>query len=148
MTQVDFYILPENAAQERFVCLMANKIWQKGHTIFLNTTSREIAESYNKLLWTYKDISFVPHEMADHDNIYDNSCPIIIGWDNNPPEQTEVLINLASNIPSHADKFARIIEIVSGDHDQKQQSRDKYRIYRDNEYDLKNHTIESNYDNI
>ncbi len=146
MPQVDFYVLPENTAQERFVCLITNKVWRKGNKVFINTASREAAETFDRLLWTYKDISFVPHEMADSDTSSD--CPIIIGWQDNAPDNSEVLINLAHNIPSYADKFARIVEIVAGDNADRHQSRNKYSDYRNRGYDLNNHSIEPGYDNI
>ncbi len=144
MPRVDFYVLPENSRQERFACLMTHKVWSKNIPIFINTASQEMAESFDNLLWTYHDISFIPHEILNFNDT--PGSPVTIGWQGNSPEQNDVLLNLAPDIPTNVDRFARIIEIVAGDGSMRQQARNKYREYRERGYDLHNHSIESDYD--
>ena len=143
MTRVDFYVLPDNSRQERFACMMTHKVWSKGKPLFINTASQEMAEAFDNLLWTYHDISFIPHELINTNEITES--PVIIGWQGKLPKQTEVLLNLAHDMPTNAERFARIIEIVAGDGSPRQQARDKYREYRKRGYDLHNHSIESDY---
>ena len=144
MTRVDFYVLPENSRQERFACMMTHKVWRKGKPLFINTATQESAEAFDNLLWTYHDISFIPHDLINTNET--GESPVIIGWQGNTPVQTEVLLNLAPDIPTNADRFARIIEIVAGESSLRQQARNKYREYRERGYELDNHTIESDYD--
>lgn len=145
MPRVDFYVLPENSPRERFTCFMTNKAWQQGHIIYIHTVSREVAQTLDDLLWTFKDISFVPHEIMGRGSICNE--PVIIGWQDTPPEQCQVMINLSQDVPTCAERFARIIEIVAGNNTDKQQARNRYRDYRDRGYELHNHTMESDYDN-
>ena len=71
---------------------------------------------------------------------------MVIGWQDQLPGNYEVLINLATDIPSAADRFARIVEIVAGDQWQRDQARNRYRRYRERGYELHNHTLESVHD--
>ena len=145
MSQVDFYILPENSRQERFACLMAHKIWRKGKPLFINAESKEAAESFDNLLWTYHDISFVPHELINSDPA--TVSPVIVGWQGETPENSmEVILNLAPDLPTSADRFARIVEIVAGDNTLRQQARKRYREYKNRGYELYDHNIESDHD--
>ena len=124
--------------------MITHKVWTTGQMLFINTDSREMAEQLDNLLWTYHDISFIPHDL-----LIDNKTkqsPVMIGWQKFFPQKNEVLLNLASEIPTEVERFARIIEIVSGDGSLRQLSRDKYRTYRDRGYELHNHSIESDYD--
>lgn len=145
MPRVDFYVLPENSPQERFACFMTHKAWQQGNTIYIHTVSRELAETLDDLLWTFKDISFIPHEIMGKKPVCNE--PVIIGWQDKPPEQYQVMINLTQDVPTCAEMFARIIEIVAGNNTDRQQARNRYRDYRDRGYELHNHTMNSDYDN-
>ena len=144
MTRVDFYVLPDNSRQERFACMMTHKVWSKGNLLFINTATQEMAEAFDNLLRTYHDISFIPHELINTNEATES--PVTIGWQGVLPKQTEVILNLAPEIPTNADRFARIIEIVAGDRSLRQQARNRYREYRERGYELHNHSIESDYD--
>ncbi|MGH8120476.1 MAG: DNA polymerase III subunit chi [Gammaproteobacteria bacterium] len=144
MPRVDFYVLPENSSAERFACTIANKAWQQGHTVYFETASREAAGVMDDLLWTFNDISFLPHVVAE-----DGGTPaerVVIGWQKRPPENYEVLINLTAEIPAAAEGFARIVEIVAGDQRQRDQARNRYRGYREQGYELHNHMLKSDHD--
>jgi len=125
--------------------MMTHKVWSKGKPLYINTASQEMAEAFDNLLWTYHDISFIPHGIINTKEITES--PVIIGWQGELPKQTEVLLNLAHDMPTNAEQFARIIEIVAGDGSPRQQARNKYREYRERGYELHNHSIESDYDN-
>ena len=146
MNRVDFYILPPNAVTDRFVCTIANKAWQNGNNIYIRTDDRETAVLLDNLLWTYNDISFLPHALSDGSDHGKN--PILIGWNEQFPEQYQVMINLAEDIPATTDKFTRIIEIVAGNNQDRQAARNRYRNYRDRGYELHDHMLEDNYDSI
>jgi len=144
MPRVDFYVLPENSSTERFACTIANKAWQQGHTVYVETATREDAGVIDDLLWTFNDISFLPHVVLDT-----AGTPVervVIGWHNGPPANYDVLINLTMDIPAAAERFARIVEIVAGDNRQKDQARKRYKSYRERGYELHNHTLDSDHD--
>jgi DNA polymerase-3 subunit chi len=144
MPRVDFYVLPENSSAERFACTIANKAWQQGHAVYIQTASREAAGTMDDLLWTFNDISFIPHVVTESDT--PPAERVVIGWQNQPPGNYEVLINLTAEIPSATDRFARIVEIVAGDSRQKDQARKRYKCYREQGYELHNHALEPGHD--
>ena len=144
MSRVDFYILPENSGRDRFACSIANKAWQSGNNVYIHTNSRETAISMDDLLWTYHDISFIPHTLAGPSEPSDT--PVIIGWQDQVPENFNVLINLTADIPAIAGRFARIVEIVAGSEEERAVARNRYRDYRDGGHELHDHTVKGDYD--
>ncbi|MDZ7735281.1 MAG: DNA polymerase III subunit chi [Gammaproteobacteria bacterium] len=135
MARVDFYILPEQGDQDRrrFACALTQKAWKAGNRVCLLVGDREQAGELDNLLWTFRDISFVPHALADSQEAA--TVPVIIGWEDSGDNRdstasAEVLINLAGRIPSATSKFDRIAEIVGGSAGERQSARDLYREYR------------------
>lgn len=141
MPRVDFYVLPETSPAERFACTIANKAWQQGHTVYIATLSREAAEVMDDLLWTFQDISFLPHALAQTD--VPPAEPVVIGWNGRLPGEYEVLINLTADIPDGVENFARIVEIVAGSHERRELARKRYRAYRARGYEMHDHTLEA-----
>lgn len=146
MPQVDFYVLTENSSRDYFVCLLAQKIWKQGNHIWINTASEAIAETLNELLWTFNDISFIPHALiSETSDAAIGDVPVIIGCgEEHITEHTPVVINLADDI-LQLNAIARIVEIVAGDETQRQKYRRRYAAYRERGYQLNKHTIESDY---
>lgn len=140
MPQVDFYILPENRSRERFICILINKIWQQGYSVYIHTGSKDAAQALDNLLWTYQDISFVPHTLSDMNQ--PNNEKICIDWHPEINTDYDIFINLADEIPQDMDKFARIVEIVAGNETDKKIAREHYRQFRNLGYELHNHTID------
>lgn len=144
MNRVDFYILPENSNPNRFVCSLVSKAWQGGNRIYIHTINREDAVMLDDLLWTYNDISFVPHSFVEQTK--EEQTSISIGWTGKLPDDQQVMVNLSENIPDFARKFERIVEIVAGDEEQRGKARQRYRDYRDQGYELHDHKIEGDYE--
>jgi DNA polymerase-3 subunit chi len=145
MAQVDFYILPENGKQEHFACALIHKAWKQGNNIFVNTRSESEAAAFDDLLWTFKDISFLPHCLAA--NNYTENSPIVISHDDQTnsqiPGHTSIMLNLTDQMPRDTNKLKRILEIVAGSESERQQARKRYAEYRDQGHELINHKIES-----
>lgn len=141
MSRVDFYILPDGTGIDRFACTMAAKAWSIGNRVHIHTPSEEMAKVLDNLLWTYRDISFVPHEIFDG-NINEET-PVTIGFGNSFPEQSQVMINLDFEIPDFASRFDRIVEIVGGNETNKQYARRRYRQYKDKDYETHDHKIDN-----
>lgn len=95
------------------------------------------AERLDELLWTYRDGSFVPHDLADNDS----DAPITIGYGESKVEPRDLLITLCDDIPSFADTFPRVAELVTSDDDCRSKSRQRYAIYRDQGHKIETHNI-------
>ena len=140
MPRVDFYILPEDQNIERFACRVTARAWADGNRVHLHTASEHMAGVMDDLLWTFRDISFVPHERYPADN---PETPVTIGYAGQHPPDVRLVINLDQAIPDFAREADRIIEIAGGDEDHRQQARQRYRQYRAADYEIHNHRIDA-----
>lgn len=146
MTRVDFYILQDQNPPEKFACAITGKIFRQGLKIHVHTDSREAAAALDDYMWTYRDISFLPHQLAD--NSEQAETPITIGWNGTAPGNDGVLVNLGVEIPEFAADFARIIEIVAAYDPLRSQARNRYRQYRERGYEMHNHDIDAKYADV
>lgn len=143
--QVDFYILQHQTRQQQeyFVCQLAQKAYLRNHQLYIHTQHQQHARQIDQRLWTFQDISFVPHQLYNENENKDEKIPpILIGYQDKPDNLDDILINLSSDIPSFVDQFKRLIEIVADDAAWKNIMRQHYRYYRDLNYQLTIHKIE------
>ena len=128
MAQVDFYVLDrvDEHARHTLACKLAEKAWRLENTIHIHTMSREDAERLDKLLWTFRDGSFVPHVLAGGDT----GAPVSIGYGSDVAEPRDLLITLCDDIPAFADSFPRVAELVSSEETCRARSRERYASYR------------------
>lgn len=141
MTQVDFYILQPGSRNNRYqlACRLAEKAYQQGRRVLLCVDNDEEARHMDRLLWTYRDQSFIPHGLLGKADPARN--PVLIGNRDEAGEEHDVLINLAREIPGYFSRFERVAECVDDDPESRAASRDRYRIYRDRGYPLNTHDI-------
>ncbi len=139
MAQVDFYVLDrvDEHARSTLACKLAEKAWRLENTIHIHTTTREDAERLDELLWTFRDGSFVPHELIGGDT----GAPVTIGFGEFAVAPRDLLITLCDEIPAFAESFPRIAELVSSDENSRAKSRRRYATYRDQGHKLTTHKI-------
>ncbi len=141
MTQVDFYILDQQASGDRFqlACRIAEKARRSGHRVLIHTVDASESQHLDTLLWTLWDQSFVPHGLLGRDEPTIN--PILIGDGGSDAEEHEVLINLAAEVPIFFSRFKRLVECVDHDTAVRSASRKRYQYYREHGYPLNTHDI-------
>lgn len=142
MARVDFYLLRQPGVEARFsfACRLAEKAYRLKHTVHLHTSSDSEADHLDKLLWTFRDGSFVPHEIASQRG---ENCraPVTIASGDGDVESCDLLINLCDEIPACAEAFPRVAELVSSDESSKKESRKRFSTYRDKGHDLDTHQV-------
>ena len=104
----------------------------------------EETKRMDELLWTFRDISFLPHCVAGAPDA--GVVSVVVGHDEAPPEEHEVLVNLAHPVPLFFSRFERVLEIVGPDDDAKTTARERFRFYKERGYPLESHNIDSNHD--
>ncbi|MES9956613.1 MAG: DNA polymerase III subunit chi [Sedimenticola sp.] len=141
MTQVDFYILDDQAGGDRYglACRLAEKAWQQGRRVYLHTNSPAESRHLDKMLWNFREGSFLPHALAEEADRSLN--PVLIGSSSDSGEEHDVLINLASEVPLFFAKFERVAELIDHDPQIKKEGRERFRYYRDRGYNLNTHNI-------
>lgn len=141
MTKVDFYILGDGSRQDRhrLACRVAEKAWQSGRRVFIHTASLEEARHMDDLLWTFRDQSFIPHDLLGQAD--PALTPVIVGYGTDSGGEHDVLINLAAEVPAFFSAFERVIEPLDDAPGIREAGRERYRFYRDRGYPLNNVNI-------
>ena len=124
----------------RFVCQLVEKAMQGGYDVYIHAASRDEAETLDTLLWTFRDISFLPHAAIDAAEDLEG-YPVIIGWAGETPPARRVFINLSGTAPADVAGCERIVEVVPSDPDARRQARARYKDYRDKGLELHSHNI-------
>lgn len=138
MTRVDFYSLPDHGNSGKTACVLIEKARQSGHTIHIRAASRADALQLDELLWTFRDISFIPHRLADEAG--ETTATVIIEWEGAQSSDTgDVLINLKAAMPAEAGRFNRIIELIPADAAGRQAARERFRLYREQGLEMHHH---------
>lgn len=141
MTRVDFYILQPEAADNRYTlaCRLAEKAWGQQHRVLISVTSDEELRHMDRLMWVWRERSFIPHGILGTADTRLN--PILISAGTDPADEHDVLINLRPEVPDYFSRFKRVAECVDKEETQKTTSRDRYRFYRDHGYPLNSHQV-------
>jgi DNA polymerase-3 subunit chi len=140
MTSIDFYF---NADDRLGVaCRLAGKALQQKKRVLIYAPQHELAEKIDRLLWTAKAVSFIPHCYA-HDPLA-ASTPVLIASgdvDASPTTACEVLLNLSPECPPFFERHERLLEVVARDDEDKLAGRARYAFYRDRGYAIRNHDL-------
>ncbi len=142
MSRVDFYILAGTGepSRHKFACRLAEKAYRLKNTVHIHTANRQQAEVLDELLWTFRDGSFVPHEMVGM-SARRASAPVTIGFEETGIADQDLLINLTDEIPEMAASFPRVAELVTSDEHSRQLSRKRFALYRELGAELETHNI-------
>ena len=63
---------------------LADKAFQRGHSIFINAADEAQAQHLDELLWSFRPASFLPHGLQGQEH----SERIAIGWGQEPMTTT------------------------------------------------------------
>jgi DNA polymerase III subunit chi len=142
MSQVDFYLLQSSDPFEKsqFLCRLLEKIHrQGGHQVYIHCSNEQETHALDELLWTFKDTSFIPH------NLYGEGpkqAPAIqFGFEIDPKSHRDVLINLDKTVPEFQSRFKRTLEIHSQLADQQALIQDHQAFYETQGHTIKTHAI-------
>jgi DNA polymerase-3 subunit chi len=144
VTQVDFYILDSDSddARLKLACKIVDKATQLDHHVYLHSTSDDEARKLDELLWTFAQDSFIPHLVVRSELGAPPLEPVLIGVNQPPgPGRWDVLVNLAADVPEFFSRYERVAEVVDANPARREQSRERYRFYRDRGYKLNTHQV-------
>ena len=138
--QIDFYILHSSgdAAVHGFACRLIEKIYKQGNRVFVLLDTLPDVQSFDQLLWTFSQGSFVPHVTENATDV--GEAPVVIGQ--RPSDaRAHVLVNLGQAAPEEAHQFPRVAEVIAQDDGSKAAGRARFRQYRERGFELKTHEI-------
>ena len=132
--QALFYNLQDDTQIDKSICQIASFYYKKKLKILIIGEDKLQIDILNDLLWTFEQISFIPHSFESE---YE-STPIVLCMIDNlqsilDKHKFDVLFNLSRN-KINLDTVARyFIEIVTSVEEQKLNARDKYTYYKENQ---------------
>lgn len=140
--RVDFYLLSSNKPDARALvaCRLLEKAYIKGHRVYVHCANQSDAEALDELLWTFRDDSFIPHNLQGEGP--EPPPPVQIGYEKEPRGFNDILLNMSTTVPLFYTKFKRIMEIVSPEESEKEQSRIRYKDYRSKSCNIHTHELE------
>lgn len=141
MTRVDFYLVGEDRAGQKglAICRLAHKAHELGHRVYILAEDLQQARELDRLLWTFTDLSFVPHALNSHG--VDMDLPVLIGDSEPPASFDDVLITLAAEVPACFQRFKRVAEVVGPAEEERQRARERFRFYRARGYSPGTHNL-------
>lgn len=139
--RVDFYLLTSDQPDARWLvaCRLIEKAYMRGHRVYVHCMNQHDAEFLDELLWTFRDDSFIPHNLQNEGP--EPPPPVQIGYDKEPRGFNDILLNMSATIPPFYSKFKRVMELVTNVESEKEQSRVHYKNYRAQGCDLHTHHI-------
>lgn len=141
MTRIDFYLLSAaGGGAVPAACRLCEKAVAAGHRLYILTGNGTTPEAVDGALWSFRQGSFVAHEMypgtAPEHPAQPPLPPILIGTQAPPDSHRDILVNLGSEVPDWFSSFERVLEVVPEDPALRAQSRERYRYYRERGYAL------------
>ncbi|MEK6788466.1 MAG: DNA polymerase III subunit chi [Pseudomonadota bacterium] len=140
--EITFYVLAADAplsARLTTACRLVDKAWQQNRKILLQAANRAEAEALDELLWAFKAEAFIPHHLVGDGPT--PPPPVRIGWEALPTDSRDILINLGADIPAGFERFQRVIEIVAGSSDEREQARGHWKEYKRLGYAVQAHEL-------
>lgn len=135
-TRVSFYVLagPEPGSRLGYACRLVEKAYKLQHRIHAHVPDVSTAKALDDLLWTFRQGSFVPHELLAAGG-KPPLAPVTIGASGTAaplePPAADLLINLANEVPDFFRRFPRVAEIVDGSPAGREAGRARHRFYRE-----------------
>jgi DNA polymerase III subunit chi len=133
MPRIDFYVLPEDAQEGPLptACRLCDKAVSSGKRVHVHVPDAQWAQDFDRLLWTFRQGSFIAHERAVPAADPAPLASVLIGAGEPHPAHQDVLLNLDTEVPAFFDRFERVLEIVHGDAENRNISRARFKFYRD-----------------
>jgi DNA polymerase-3 subunit chi len=138
-----FYILNKAEDLKISVCKIIKEYYKKKYKIFVSSHSNDLVNELNNLLWTFEQISFIPHCTTKN---YDKNSPILLSGKDSFPKiinlkEYDVWLNLDNEMEENYTDFEIILEIVSQNEEDRVLSRKRYLNYQKNNFEVKHEKL-------
>ena len=142
-TRVDFYIISDSNPQSENIvaCRLTEKALKQGYKILILGQDTKQLHELDEKLWTFKDDSFIPHEIVNADSFVHQQLNVALATDSSVNEKANLLINLSGQVPANLNRFERIAEIVPAKQQERHQSRARFKTYREKQCELQTHNL-------
>lgn len=137
MQQIDFHFNVGNRLL--YACRFVSKVWKMGKSIAVWSSDPVRLADFNRRLWAFDDLSFIPHAFAGAPDA--SEARVILAEDTAKLPDSDVLLLLDEQVPPGFEtlftRFDRIADIVSSIPEETAAARLRYKTYRSLQYPLK-----------
>ncbi|KNZ33160.1 MAG: DNA polymerase III subunit chi [Methylibium sp. NZG] len=141
MTEVSFHFnVPDRLL---YACRLLRKATRKGARVTVAAPPATL-EQLDRVLWTFDPIEFLPHLRVPPGGAVTprlRDTPVWLVETTADAGHHEVLLNLGSQPPIGFESFARVIEIVATDEQERSTGRDRWKHYAGRGYAIQRHEV-------
>lgn len=139
MTEVAFHFgAPDKLA---YACRLLRKAAATGARVVVVAEASQ-APALDQALWSLAPTAFLAHAGPQADaGLQSRSAVLLLTHKEPLPAGFGVLVNLADEVPSGFERFARLIEVVSQDEADRLQARARWKRYQQLGYDIVRHDL-------
>lgn len=139
MTEIAFHFnAPDKLA---YACRLLRKAVAGGAQVVVTGDEAQLRR-LDQLLWTFSPVDFVPHCLADAPAAVLRATPVVLAVDVQQAPHHRVLLNLSDEVPRGFERFERLIEVVTGDDDDRAGARERWRHYATRGFVIVRHDLE------
>jgi DNA polymerase-3 subunit chi len=104
------------------------------------TGSATLLSEIDASLWIFSATDFLPHCCSDGYTVTLERSPIVLTPSlHTLPLMGDALVNVGDTVPEGCNRFARVVEIVTIDENERKQARDRWNRYADMGMNLMRH---------
>ncbi|MES1162816.1 MAG: DNA polymerase III subunit chi [Rhizobacter sp.] len=142
MTEVSFHF--NVADRTDYTCRLVRKATRTGASVVLAGPAQALSH-FDRALWTFDDLEFLPHVMLQPGQPAAErlraATRVWLLQDASQAAQHDVLVNLGSEAPAGFESFAKVIEIVTPDAQDRQAARARWKHYASRGYEISRHEV-------
>ena len=142
MTEVSFHFNVGDRTD--YTCRLVRKATRAGASVVLAGPGPAL-QHFDRALWTFDDLEFIPHVMAKPGQpVAERLRAATKVWllqDASDAPRHDVLINLGTDAAAGFESFAKLIEIVTPDEDDRNAARLRWKHYAARGYEIRKHEV-------
>ena len=143
MTEISFHFSVPDRTE--YACRLLRKALRKGAQIVV-TGAPPVLANLDRALWSFDPLEFLPHVMARAGQELAprlRTTPVWLMADLAQAGHHDVLVNLHDDAPPGFESFARVIEIVTPDENDRAAARQRWKHYATRGYVIEKHEVAS-----
>lgn len=141
MTEVSFHFNVPDALG--YTCRLLRKAMRQGARVTVTGGGATLA-GLDRALWHFDPIEFIPHVLLRRGELAAErlrATPVCLTEDLSGALHHDVLVNLGSDAPPGFESYARVIEIVSTDEQERSSARARWKHYAARGYNIERHEV-------
>jgi DNA polymerase-3 subunit chi len=112
-----------------YACRLLRKAYRSGARLWVRVPA-DLLSALDTALWTQTPGDFIPHSRPGDAEEVRARSPIHLDTDVQADASRGVLVNLAHDVPPHADAYERVIEVVTLGEADREAARQRWRHYK------------------